>query len=105
MTGARVAKAYAERVQEHVPEADLGREESVRREVAVALVPRDGKSPRTALYAQLVSTPRLRSQREESQVFPDAIHREGSPGWPSVVLRPGETYRHVMVHRFGVLEE
>lgn len=34
----------------------------------------------------------------ETQKFPDAIHR---PGWISPVLRPGETYRHVMVHRFS----
>ncbi len=41
----------------------------------------------------------------ETQVFPDAIHKEGREGWPSVVLRPGETYRHTMVHRFSVIEE
>jgi galactose mutarotase-like enzyme len=35
----------------------------------------------------------------ETQHFPDSINR---PGWPSVVLRPGETYRHVMIHRFTV---
>jgi aldose 1-epimerase len=34
----------------------------------------------------------------ETQKFPDSIHR---PEWPSPVLRPGETYRHVMVHRFS----
>lgn len=33
----------------------------------------------------------------ETQNFPDSIHH---PEWPSVVLRPGETYRHVMVTRF-----
>jgi aldose 1-epimerase len=37
----------------------------------------------------------------ETQCFPDAIHHEGQPGWPSGILRPGETYRHRMVHRFG----
>ena len=41
----------------------------------------------------------------ETQIFPDAIHKEGREGWPSVVLRPGETYRHTMVHRFSVIEE
>ena len=34
----------------------------------------------------------------ETQVYPDAIHQ---PDWPSPVLRPGETYRHVMITRFG----
>lgn len=33
----------------------------------------------------------------ETQNFPDAINK---PEWPSPVLRPGETYRHVMVARF-----
>ncbi len=34
----------------------------------------------------------------ETQKYPDAVNK---PGWPSPVLRPGETYRHLMVHRFG----
>jgi len=34
----------------------------------------------------------------ETQKFPDAANR---PGWISPILRPGETYRHVMVHRFS----
>jgi aldose 1-epimerase len=34
----------------------------------------------------------------ETQKFPDAIHH---PGWPSPILRPGEVYRHVMVHRLS----
>lgn len=34
----------------------------------------------------------------ETQHFPDAVnHRE----FPSVILRPGETYRHVIEHRFS----
>lgn len=33
----------------------------------------------------------------ETQHYPDSIHQ---PDWPSVVLRPGETYRHVMLCRF-----
>jgi len=37
----------------------------------------------------------------ESQYFPDSINKQG-PGWADVVLRPGEVYRHRMVHRFGV---
>jgi aldose 1-epimerase len=36
----------------------------------------------------------------ETQKYPDAIHH---PDWPQPVLRPGETYRHVMVHRFSTL--
>jgi aldose 1-epimerase len=35
----------------------------------------------------------------ETQKYPDAIHH---PEWPSPILRPGETYKHVMVHRFSV---
>ena len=38
----------------------------------------------------------------ETQAFPDAINKEGKAGWPSIILRPGQTYRHVMVHRFSV---
>ena len=34
----------------------------------------------------------------ETQKFPDAVNR---PDWASPILRPGETYRHVMVHRFS----
>lgn len=37
----------------------------------------------------------------ETQCFPDAIHHEGQPGWPTAILRPGDTYRHRMVHRFA----
>ena len=36
----------------------------------------------------------------ETQAFPDAVNQAGKPGWPNVILRPGEQYRHVMVHRF-----
>lgn len=38
----------------------------------------------------------------ESQYFPDSINRKGQPGWTDVILRPGETYRHRMIHRFSV---
>ena len=33
----------------------------------------------------------------ETRKFPDSIHHAD---WPSVRLDPGETYRHVVVHRF-----
>ncbi|XP_052174600.1 uncharacterized protein LOC127789690 [Diospyros lotus] len=33
----------------------------------------------------------------ETQGFPDAVNQ---PNFPSVIVNPGETYRHVMVHRF-----
>ncbi len=33
----------------------------------------------------------------ETQHFPDSVNQ---PNFPSVVLLPGETYRHVMVHKF-----
>lgn len=35
----------------------------------------------------------------EPQWFPDTPHHEGEPGWPSAVLRPGETWRSTMVWR------
>lgn len=35
----------------------------------------------------------------ETQGFPNAVN---APLFPSVVLQPGETYRHIMVHRFYV---
>jgi aldose 1-epimerase len=37
----------------------------------------------------------------ECQHFPDAPNH---PHFPSTVLRPGETYRQVTEHRFGVSE-
>ena len=36
----------------------------------------------------------------ETQTYPDSINRMGEDGWPDVVLRPGEVYRHRMIHRF-----
>ncbi len=35
----------------------------------------------------------------ETEGFPDAPNQ---PAFPSTVLRPGETYRHTMIHRFSV---
>jgi len=40
----------------------------------------------------------------ETQGFPDAINKEGMPGWPSVILRPGETYRHEVEYRFSTTD-
>ena len=42
----------------------------------------------------------------ETQAFPDSVNKRNADGsmkegWPEVVLRPGETYRHSMVHRFS----
>lgn len=37
----------------------------------------------------------------ETQNFPDAVNKVGTPGWSSPILRPGETYHHLMVHRFS----
>ena len=34
----------------------------------------------------------------ETQHYPDSINK---PAWPTVVLRPGETYRHYTVHKFS----
>ena len=35
----------------------------------------------------------------EPQFFPDSPNK---PGFPSSILKPGETYRQVTVYRFGV---
>jgi aldose 1-epimerase len=40
----------------------------------------------------------------ETQKYPDAIHHEGQAGWPSVILKPGQTYRHDMVYKIKVTE-
>ncbi len=37
----------------------------------------------------------------ETQHFPDAINKEGTPGWQSVILRPGEVYRHSILFKFS----
>jgi aldose 1-epimerase len=37
----------------------------------------------------------------ETEAYPDAPNK---PQFPSAILRPGETYRHVMEHRFRVME-
>lgn len=37
----------------------------------------------------------------ETQAFPDAINKEGSPGWPSVILNPGDAYRHEVYYAFA----
>ena len=39
----------------------------------------------------------------ESQHYPDSINKEGRPGWPSVILRPGESYRHVVAFKFSAV--
>jgi len=38
----------------------------------------------------------------ETQAFPDSANKQGKAGWSNVVLQPGQTYTHNMVHRFGV---
>ena len=37
----------------------------------------------------------------ETQQFPDAINKEGRPGWPSVILRPGNSYEHTVIFQFS----
>ena len=37
----------------------------------------------------------------ETQHFPDAINKEGTPGWQSVILRPGEVYSHSLLFKFS----
>ena len=34
----------------------------------------------------------------ETQAFPDSVNKQGVPGWPNVILRPGRRYEHRMVH-------
>ena len=36
----------------------------------------------------------------ETQYFPDAINHRDTAGWPDPVLRRGQVYHHIMVHRF-----
>ncbi|MEE2907063.1 MAG: aldose epimerase family protein [Planctomycetota bacterium] len=36
----------------------------------------------------------------ETQAFPDAVNKEGMEGWSTIILPPGETYRHMMIHDF-----
>ena len=36
----------------------------------------------------------------ETQKYPDSINNEGKQGWYSVILRPGETYRHTDLYKF-----
>ena len=37
----------------------------------------------------------------ETQHFPDAINKEGTPDWQSVILRPGEVYSHSILFKFS----
>jgi len=37
----------------------------------------------------------------ETQHFPDSPNQ---PDWPTVTLKPGETYKHVMIHKFSTVE-
>ena len=37
----------------------------------------------------------------ETQAFPDAVNHQGTPGWPSVVLGPGERYIHEVRYAFA----
>ena len=37
----------------------------------------------------------------ETQHFPDAINKEGTPGWQSVILRPIEVYSHSILFKFS----
>ncbi len=39
----------------------------------------------------------------ETQAFPDSINKQGKAGWPDVILRPGQTYLHMMSHRFTTM--
>jgi len=37
----------------------------------------------------------------ETQAFPDAVNRQESPGWPSVILQPDDKYRHEVCYAFA----
>jgi len=39
----------------------------------------------------------------EPQRHPDTPNHEGEPGWPSAVLRPGETYRSTIAWKFSAM--
>ena len=39
----------------------------------------------------------------ETQKYPDTPNKEGKDGWPSCVLRPGETYNSRTIFQFGTL--
>ncbi len=55
------------------------------------------------LHGQIGKQGRLYEHRSacclETQHFPDSVNQ---PAFPSVILKPGETYRHKTVHRFTV---
>ena len=36
----------------------------------------------------------------ETQKYPDSINQEGTEGWHSIILHPGETYSHIDVYKF-----
>lgn len=40
----------------------------------------------------------------ETQKYPDSINQEGTEGWHSIILHPGETYNHVDLYKFFVTE-
>ena len=40
----------------------------------------------------------------ETQHYPDSPNKQGEDGWPSVVLRPGDVYKHTQIYDFGVQE-
>ena len=67
------------------------------------------RAGRAALHGQLPAADPARRRRLrqhyglclETQHFPDSPNQ---PQFPSTVLRPGRTYHHLTVHRFGVVE-
>ncbi len=44
--------------------------------------------------------PRFGALALEAQHFPDTVHHEGDPRWPSVVTRAGHLYRQSTAYRF-----
>ena len=36
----------------------------------------------------------------ETQKYPDSINQEGTEGWHSIILHPGETYSHIDLYKF-----
>ena len=40
----------------------------------------------------------------ETQKYPDSINQEGTEGWHSIILHPGEIYNHVDLYKFFVTE-
>ena len=85
------AKAAAERAEREAEHAELmaKEEEAEAAEKASAMEMAEAFRAKYEKYAGVCL---------ETEGFPDAIHH---PNWPTVVLRPGETFRHRTLYSFS----